>query len=124
MSGFLIGQIRDSVPYFYASQKKGTLVFQHHGDLAFTVDTGFTGSICIPAQLLRKLDVELVDYGSFRLATGKTVELPIYWGKVKIHNKNFETWFVPGDPLVGMEFLSSFGSQLQLLFKQKLLLLK
>ena len=124
MSDLLVGHIRSLVPCLQATLKTGKLIFQNRGEINFTVDTGFTGSIAMPLPLLRKLDFELRAYETFRLATGEERELPIYWGDVWIHNQSFKTWFVPGDPLLGMEFLSIVGSQLVLLFKQKLLLLK
>ena len=52
-------------------------------------------------------------------SSGKEVELPVFWGKVAIKNHEIETWFIPGDPLLGMEFLSSAGSLLSIDFEKK-----
>ena len=93
------------------------MAFRPTGALPLTVDTGFTGSISLPPKILKKMKAKLTGYEKFRLATGNEVVLPIYWGKVKIHNKNFETWFVPGDPLVGMEFLAGFWLSTEFLFQ-------
>ena len=60
------------------------------------------------------IGAELVDFGVFRLATGDEVELPVYWGKVGVGGDEVETWFIPGDSLLGMEFLSLVGSSLSL----------
>ena len=84
------------------------------GGIPLTVDTGFSGSIALPKDLLDAIGAELVDYGVFRLATGDEVELPVYWGKVGVGTKEVETWFIPGDSLLGMEFLSLVGSTLSL----------
>lgn len=83
------------------------------------MDTGFSGAIALPEEILEEMDIELIDFGIFRLATGDEVELPIFWGKVKVKNYKMETWFVPGDSLLGVEFLSLAGSFLSLDFKKE-----
>jgi len=54
------------------------------------------------------------------LGTGKVVDLPVFLGKVIIKNKTIETLFIPGDSLIGMEFLYSIGSTLNFSFKKNL----
>lgn len=81
--------------------------------------SGFNGSISLPDSVLKTMDVSPIDVGVFRLATGDEVELPVYWGKVHVSGKTFETWFVQGDALLGMEFLSLAGSLLMLDFKKE-----
>ena len=102
------------VPVFHAIAGEGALVLDEDGGIPLTVDTGFSGSIALPMDLLDAIGAELVDYGVFRLATGDEVELPVYWGKVGVGTKEVETWFIPGDSLLGMEFLSLVGSTLSL----------
>ncbi len=46
-----------------------------------TVDTGFSGGIALPKEILEEMDIELIDFGIFRLATGDEVELPLFWVK-------------------------------------------
>lgn len=65
------------------------------------------------------MDVELAFYDTFRLATGEVVELPVFLGEVIIGNYEVETWFIPGDLSLGMEFLSSAGSKLSFDFKRE-----
>ena len=114
MSANIRGEIDALVPVFHAIAGEGTLVLDEDGGIPLTVDTGFSGSIALPKDLLDAIGAELVDYGVFRLATGDEVELPVYWGEVGVGTKEVETWFIPGDPLLGMEFLSLVGSTLSL----------
>jgi len=113
----LKGSIEGFVPFFNGSvDGKGGLILHEGGDLSLTVDTGFSGSIALPEEVLEAMGVELVDFGNFRLATGEEVELPVFWGKVVVKQREIETWFIPGDSLLGMEFLSLVGSLLTLDF--------
>lgn len=114
------GKIRNFIPVFQSFvDKRGMLVLQEKGKIPLTVDTGFNGSISLPDSVLKTMDVSPIDVGVFRLATGDEVELPVYWGKVHVSGKTFETWFVQGDALLGMEFLSLAGSVLTLDFKKE-----
>lgn len=97
----------------------GTIILQEDGDFSLTVDTGFSGGIALPEELLEKMDVELIDFGIFRLATGQEVELPVFWGKVVVGDRKIETWFIPGDSLLGMEFFYLAGSFLSLDFDKE-----
>lgn len=75
------GSIRNLVPSFSASvSEDGTLILRENGDLSMTVDTGFTGGIALPEEILETMNVQLISHGLFRLATGNEVELPMYWG--------------------------------------------
>jgi hypothetical protein len=75
------------------------------------------GSVeALPEGILEEMDIELIDFGIFRLATGNEVELPVFWGKVVVGDYEMETWFIPGDSLLGMEFFSLAGSFLSLDF--------
>jgi len=114
------GDIVDLVPFFnaYLGESR-SLVISKKGDLSLTVDTGFSGGIALPLGTLENMSVELAFYDTFRLATGETVELPVFIGKVAIGKHEVETWFIPGDSLLGMEFLSSIGSVLSINFEKK-----
>ena len=120
MRALIRGKIEDFVPFFNGLvDEDGTLVLQEGGDFSLTVDTGFSGAIALPEEILDMMDVELIDFGIFRLATGEEVELPVFWGKVMVGGYEIETWFIPGDSLLGMEFFSLAGSYLSLDFEKE-----
>jgi len=120
MRTLIRGEIEDFVPFFNGFvDEDGILILQEDGDFSLTVDTGFSGGIALPEQILEEMDVKLIDFGVFRLATGHEVELPVFWGKVLVRNYEIETWFIPGDSLLGVEFLSLAGSLLTLDFEKK-----
>lgn len=119
MRTLINGKIERFVPYFNGLvDKEGILNIQESGDFSLTVDTGFNGGIALPENLLNQMDIEFIDFEIFRLTTGEEVELPIYWGKVIVGGIEFETWFIPGDLILGMEFLSLIGSYLSFDFKR------
>lgn len=126
MITILEGHINNLIPSINCLlNNEGNLVLIEDGEIPITVDTGFSGGISIPENVLEKMNVQLIDYEKFRLATGDEVELPVFWGKVIIYNNEIETWFVPGDFLLGMEFLSLVASKLNFDFNnEKVLLLK
>jgi predicted aspartyl protease len=111
------GEIVDFVPLFNAYLGELELVLDGGGDILLTVDTGFSGGVALPKKMLDEMDVEFIGYDTFSLATGEIVELPMFLGKVIVKGHGVETWFIPGDLLVGMEFLSIAGSVLTLDFK-------
>ncbi|MFQ6128532.1 MAG: hypothetical protein ACE5QW_06490 [Thermoplasmata archaeon] len=114
------GDIEDFFPFLDGFvDEDGSLVLQEDGDFSLTVVTGFSGGIAIPEEILEQVDVELVDFGIFRLATGDEVELPVFWGRVVMGDYEIETWFIPGDSLLGMEFFSLAGSYLSLDFEKE-----
>ncbi|MFQ6042942.1 MAG: hypothetical protein ACE5PV_18985 [Candidatus Poribacteria bacterium] len=120
MRDFVRGGIEAFVPFFNDFvNKDGTLVIQENGNLPLTVDTGFSGGIALPEEILGEMNIELIDFGIFRLATGDEVELAVFWGKVLIRDFEIETWFIPGDSLLGMEFLSLAGSVLRFDFERE-----
>ena len=110
MSILMKGGIIDFVPFFKGSLTKNKLVISEDGDFFLTVDTGFSGSIALPLDTFKKLEVELAFYDTFKIATGEVIELPVFLGKAMIKNVDVETWFIPGDYLLGMEFLAEAGS--------------
>ncbi len=121
MSRIIRGEIETLVPVIRARVVEDALVLDEEGDLLLTVDTGFSGSIALPGELIDGIGAKLVDFGVFRIATGEQIELPVHWGKVVVGDKEVETWFIPGDSLLGMEFLSVIGSTLSLEFERGLL---
>jgi predicted aspartyl protease len=116
----LKGTIANNSPSFCGSfRKDGILVFHKKGNVSFTVDTGFSGGIALPRKILKNLNIEFMGYDTFTLATGEEVELPMYYGTVLVNKKKIETWFIPGDSLLGMELISSIGKLLILDFESK-----
>ena len=112
------GKIIDFAPLFKAYVRKEGPILSEEGDLLLTVDTGFSGAVALPQKMLREVKVEPIGYGRFTLATGEVIQLPIFWGKAIIKNREIETWFIPGDFLIGIEFLSSAGKLLTLDFEE------
>lgn len=120
MTCLIRGRIENYAPFFDASiGQDGMLSIREGGDRSLTVDTGFGGGIALPEQALETMEVELIDFGVFRLANGDEVELPLFLGHVLMKGRTMETWFIPGDWLLGMQFLSSAGSRLSLDFEKE-----
>lgn len=125
MKAVLRGEIRNSVPYFhYRVADNGTLELCSSDGIEITADTGFSGTIALPEETLERMGVEFAAVEEFRLADGQRVELPIFWGRALLNGKSFETWFIPGDPLVGMEFFGVAGTILSLNLKAGTICLK
>ena len=116
MEDIIKGGITDFIPFFNAFVEGENLIFSEEGDQTLTIDSGFNGGIAIPGEVLEEMELELVDYDTFRLATGEIVELPVFLGKVIIKDFEVEACFIPGDWLLGMEFLSAVGQELVLNF--------
>lgn len=110
MRTLIKGEVVDFVPTFNARLDEKCLVLSEDGGFAITVDTGFSGGIAIPREMLDRMNMEFFGYDTFTLATGDIVELPMFVGKVILDDYEGETWFIPGDSLLGMEFLSTVGS--------------
>jgi predicted aspartyl protease len=124
MRTLIQGEIIDFAPLFKAYVKKEGLLFGEEGNILLTVDTGFNGGIALPWETLDEMDVEFIGCATFTLATGEVVELPMFLGKAIIKNQGIETWFIPGDLLAGIEFLSIAGKVLTLNFEEAIVKLK
>jgi len=112
------GKIEEFEPFVKASIKNNMLEISERGDFAMTVDTGFSGGIALPDKLIKQIGLKPVVYDRFRLATGEVVNLPVFRGQVVVKNKAIKAWFIPGDSLIGMEFLYSAGSTLTFSLKK------
>jgi predicted aspartyl protease len=108
------GVVRNGAPLISGRVQGGVLHLGVGGSEELIVDTGFNGALAVPHALARQIALEYAGVGNFTLATGKSAELPIYTGTVRIGRKRCETWFILGDGLVGMEFLAETSSQLLL----------
>jgi predicted aspartyl protease len=114
------GNITNFIPVLNGKfdQHKG-LFITRDGDISLTVDTGFSGGVALPLDVLEKLNIKLAFYDTFKIATGEVIELPVYVGKATIAEVELETWFIPGDFLLGMEFLSAIASLLSFDFNSE-----
>jgi predicted aspartyl protease len=110
----LRGRITDSAPVIYGHARNGRLYLGSRGDVAFVIDTGFTGSIAVPPAVARRLHRTFVAVDTYTLATGLDIELPMYIGSMQIGAHRLDTWFIVGDALVGMEFLEQVCSHVRL----------
>jgi clan AA aspartic protease len=72
-----------------------------------TVDTGFTGSLCLPLDVESSLSVPFVGRGVAVLANGSTVETSYHRARVLWHGREREVQVLvtEGGPLVGMTLL-------------------
>jgi len=118
------GNINNFVPQVNAYlSNDGILSLSTKGEISFTVDTGFSGGIAIPISIIEKMKTEIVTYDTFSLATGEIIELPVFIGDIRAGRKRIETWFIPGDFLLGMEFLYSVCKYISLdLIQDKIVL--
>lgn len=113
------GMIKDQAPVLAGwVDSKGKLCLGRRGPQSFIVDTGFTGAIAVPEEMLSSLDVEHIGYDTFMLATGQEVELPVFLGEVRIARRRVQTWFIAGEHLIGMEFLGVAFSLFQIDFRR------
>ena len=72
-----------------------------------TVDTGFTGSLCLPPDVVRYLSVPFIGRGVAVLADGSTVETSYHRARVLWygHERAVQVLVTGGGPLVGMTLL-------------------
>jgi clan AA aspartic protease len=72
-----------------------------------TVDTGFTGSLCLPLDVVSFLSVPFVGRGVAVLADGSTVETSYQRARVLWHDSEraVQVLVTEGGPLVGMTLL-------------------
>jgi len=71
------------------------------------VDTGFTGSLCLPLDIVRSLSVPFVGRGVAVLADGSTVETSYHRARVLWHGREraIQVLVTEGGPLVGTTLL-------------------
>jgi clan AA aspartic protease len=72
-----------------------------------TVDTGFTGSLCLPLDVARALSMPFVGRGVAVLADGSTVETSYHRARILWHGREraVQVLVTKGGPLVGMTLL-------------------
>ncbi len=81
-------------------------------EVSATVDTGFTGSLCLPPDLVESLSLPLVGRGVAVLADGRSVETRVHRARVVWHGQELvaRVLATEGGSLVGMALLR--GSRL------------
>jgi len=115
----LEGTILNRAPIVSAViDKAGNLNLVTNGDYGFVVDTGFTGDLAVPYNLIPKLNLKFIGYEEFGLATRRVIELPVYYGWVKVKSRRYKVKIIPGDELLGMNFLEKAASKLIVDFKK------
>lgn len=120
----LRGIIRNLDPLVRATTRSGRLRLGSGGGFAIVIDTGFNGSVSLPRSLLRRLHLKKEGFEIFRLANGKRVRLPVFSGSVLLKGRLVPAWLVPGEALLGMEFLTSVGSSMTLDFRRGVVRIK
>lgn len=110
------GNIVGRTPYLYARLEERRLVLENSGPIFLVVDTGFTGSVALQQELIDQLGLRVAAETTFLLANGQKVLLPVYLGQVRLGENSLDTWFVPGENLLGMELLAQLGRELILKF--------
>lgn len=80
-----------------------------HLEVRVTLDTGFTGGLCLPPDLVKRLSLRLVGRGVAVLADGSAVETSVYRAAVIWHGRDRTTRALAteGGALVGMSLLRS-----------------
>ena len=87
------------------------------GPFAFLVDTGFSGDLAVPTDVLAQLGAREAFVGEFLLPTGEVVELPVYTAEVVVGGRTFELELVASDELlVGMGFMRAVADKIVLNF--------
>ena len=81
--------------------------FGSRAEIQAAVDTGFTGSLCLPLDIVRSLSVPFVGRGVAVLADGSTVETNYHRARVLWHGREraVQVLVTEGGPLVGMTLL-------------------
>ena len=71
------------------------------------IDTGFTGYLTLPIEIINALRLERTRHRTMRLADGRSRRLPAYLARVIWHGNpvTVSAPVVPGAPLIGMSLL-------------------
>lgn len=117
----LRGSIRRREAWFLARVRRGVLELGGSGRCQVVIDTGFTGSLSLPASLLRRLDTDPFGTETYRLADGRLVDLPVHIAKVEVGGRVWDVEAIVGDgsALIGMELLEKLGKRLELDFESQ-----
>lgn len=104
-----------------ARPRRGVFVVGEKGICRVVIDTGFTGSLSLPASVLRRLDSDPFGTETYRLADGQLVDLPVHVARVDIggRTRDVEVIVGEGSALIGMELLESLGRALEFDFARR-----
>ncbi len=106
----IIGWFLDSEPFIRASISRDQKLLMGKGEYLLVVDSGFTGDISAPDEILDRLDIEYSGTMPFQLADGTIVWKDLWAGEVVLENYEYEALFIEGDFLLGMELASDIFS--------------
>ena len=78
------------------------------------LDTGFTGSLSLPTEVVHRLGLSSVGQRTFELASGDLFEFDVYLAVIRWHGRPTDTLVLKSDgaPFLGMTLL--WGSRLML----------
>jgi predicted aspartyl protease len=106
----IIGQFVDFNPVVRAGISRNGELIIGRGESLIVIDSGFTGDICAPREILEDLDVQYSGTMPFQLADGSVVWKDLWMGKIALGNNKYEVLFIEGDFLFGMELASNIFS--------------
>ncbi len=95
---------------------KTTPVPKDAAPVLIAVDTGFSGGFSLPEEKLSLLKLNPLGYESYVLANRERVHLPVFQGQVMVGEVTYEARFLPGQPLLGVEFMETAFSSLHIDF--------
>lgn len=89
------------------------------GKYFLIIDSGFTGDISAPPEILDELKLEYAGTMPFQLADGTIVWKDLWAGRILLDDKEYEALFIEGDFLLGMELASDLFSYFSIDFIKK-----
>ncbi len=104
------GKFIDFSPVIKAGISHEEKLIVGHGEHPLIVDSGFTGDMSVPSEILDLLDVEYSGTMPFQLADGKVVWKDLWYGWIVLGKYEYEALFIEGDFLLGMELASDLFS--------------
>ena len=120
----LFGVIRNHTPHVLANILKGGILRlettpapEEVARILITVDTGFTGGFSLPEEQMAHLKLDFLGYVSYVLADGRKADTPTFMGEAMVESKVIQTRFIPGQPLMGIEFMEAAFSSLAIDFR-------
>ena len=80
------------------------------------VDTGYTGTLTLPLELIEQLELKWDRIGGGKLADGRTIGFDVYEATIQWSGRSRSTWIAGcgGDALVGMELLRGLELNVQI----------
>jgi len=119
----LIGRFVDYSPIIRTSISPQEKLRIGRGSYLLVIDSGFTGDISAPAEILDKLSLEYAGTMPFQLADRTIVWKDLWGGTILLGDDEYEALFIEGDFLLGMELASDLFSYFLIDFiKEKVIL--